>query len=64
MSVYKVPFSYTVYGTAVHIEAESAEEAEKWLFDELYQNGLEEFEYKCNDRDYHTEGAQDADIDQ
>ena len=55
--VYRVGFWYTEYGTALHIEADSQEEAEKWLYDELEQNGLDEIEYKVNDRDY---GAQDA----
>lgn len=50
--VYRVNFWYTVYGTATHIEASSPEEAEKWLYDELHQNGLDEFEYRMNDRDY------------
>lgn len=57
MKTYKVSFWYTEYGTATNIEANSQEEAEQWLYDELQQNGLEEFEYKLNDREY---GAQDA----
>ena len=57
--VYEVSFSYTVYGKATHIEADSKEEAEKWLFDELSQNGLDEFEYTTNDRDYHVDEAEE-----
>lgn len=38
--VFKVAFSYTVYGVAQHIEADTQEEAEKWLFDELSLNGI------------------------
>lgn len=63
MSVYKVGFWYTVYGGAIHVEAESKEEAEKWVYDELEQNGLgegedtAEFEFRTNDREY---GVTDA----
>ena len=60
MKTYKVPFSYTVYGTAVNIEAETPEEAQKWLFDELAQNGIDEFEYTANDREYLTQEAKEA----
>jgi hypothetical protein len=60
MKTFTVGFSYTVYGTAMHIEAETKEEAEKWLFDELEQNGLDEFEHKVNDRDYHTQDAEEV----
>ena len=50
---YRVGFWYTEYGTMV-VEADSPEEAEKWVYDELQQNGLDETTYKCNDRDYGT----------
>ena len=55
---YRVGFWYTEYGSA-YVVAESAEQAEQWLYDELSQNGLDDIEYKCNDRDY---GAQDAEL--
>lgn len=55
--VYTVDFWYTTYGTATHIEAESQEAAEQWLHDEMEQNGIDEFEFETNNRDY---GAQDA----
>lgn len=57
--IYTVSFSYTVYGTAQHIEADSEAEAEKWLYDELSQNGTDEFEFKMNDRDYNTQDAEE-----
>ena len=67
MAIYKVGFSYTVYGTAQHIEADSKEEAEAWLFDELEQNGIgefedenAEFEARVNDREYHTQDAEEV----
>lgn len=59
MKTYTVTFSYTVYGKATHIEAETAKEASQWLFDELEQNGIDEFEYKCNDRDYTVDTAEE-----
>ena len=55
--IYRVDFWYTVYGTAMHVEADSPEEAEKWVYDELQQNGIDDMEIRVNDRDY---GAQDA----
>lgn len=58
--VYRVGFSYTVYGTAMHVEADSKEEAERWLFDELEQNGLDEFEYEVNDREYGTQDGREV----
>ena len=65
--VFAVGFSYTVYGVAQHIEAETKEEAEAWLFDELEQNGIGEFatgdaqfEARVNDRDYHTQDAREV----
>ena len=64
--VFKVAFSYTVYGVAQHVEAETQEEAEQWLFDELSLNGIGEFEYgnaqfeaKVIYRDYHTQDAEE-----
>lgn len=60
IKTYRVGFWYTVYGTATHIEAESKEEAEKWLFDELEQNGLDEFEYRMNDREYGTQDGEES----
>lgn len=67
MAVYRVGFSYTVYGMAQHIEADSKEQAEKWLFDELSLNGVGEFsdenaqfEARVNDREYHTEKAEEV----
>lgn len=57
MKTYKVDFWYTVYGTATHIEAESKKKAEQWLYDEMEQNGLDEFEYKTNDREYMPQNA-------
>ena len=57
---YTVGFWYTVYGTATHIEADNKEAAEQWLFDELEQNGLDEFEHKMNDRDYGTQDAEEV----
>jgi hypothetical protein len=60
MKTFKVGFSYTVYGVATHIEAESAEEAEAWLFEELSQNGLDEVDYSMQDRDYTTQDAEEA----
>ena len=59
MPIYKVGFWYTEYCTAQHIEADSAEEAEKWLYDELEQNGTGEIEYRTNDRDYGTNSAEE-----
>lgn len=57
--VFRVGFWYTEYGKAMHIEADTKEEAEKWLYDELQQNGLEEFEYKLNDREYGVTDAEE-----
>ena len=57
---YQVNFSYTVYGTAVHIEADNPEQAEQWLFNEMEQNGIEEFEHKINDRDYEVNTAKEV----
>lgn len=59
MKQFTVGFWYTQYGTALNIEAETKEEAEQWLFDELQQNGIDEFEYKINDRDYGTNNAEE-----
>lgn len=66
MKTFTVGFSYTVYGTAKHIEANTKEEAEQWLFDELEQNGIGEFEdqnaqfeARVNDREYHTQDAEE-----
>lgn len=55
--LYTVDFWYTEYGKALHIEAESKEQAEQWLYDEMEQNGLDDIEHKINGREY---GAQDA----
>lgn len=64
--VFKVAFSYTVYGVAQHIEADTQEEAEKCLFDELSLNGIGEFtdenaqfEAKVTDREYNTQNAKE-----
>lgn len=64
--VFKVEFSYTVYGVAQHIEADTQEEAEKWLFDEISLNGIGEFtdenaqfEAKVTDREYNTQNAKE-----
>lgn len=58
--VFKVAFSYTVYGTALHVEADTKEEAEKWLFDEINLSGIAEFEHNINDRDYNTQDAEEV----
>lgn len=67
MAIFKVGFSYTVYGTAQYVEADSKEQAEKWLFDELGLNGIGEFEdenaqfeARVNDREYHTQDAEEV----
>lgn len=60
MKTYTVAFSYTVYGTALHIEANTPEEAKEWLFDELDQIGIDEFEYETNNREYNTENAKEV----
>lgn len=59
-NVYEIGFSYTVYGVAKHIEADSPEEAEKWLFDEIQQNGFEQFEHELFDKDWHTQDAKEV----
>ncbi len=67
MKTFTVGFSYTVYGTATNIEASTKEEAERWLFDELEQNGIGEFEdenaqfeARINDREYNTQDAEEV----
>lgn len=57
--IYRVSFWYTSYGVATHIEANSEQEAENWLLEELSQNGLDDIEYRFNDREY---GVQDAEV--
>ncbi len=59
MKTFKIGFSYTVYGTATHVEAETKEQAEEWLYNELERNGLDEIEYKTNDREYHVQDAEE-----
>ena len=48
MKTFKVSFWYTVYGTAVHIEAESKEEAEKWLFEEVQADRIAPSDLQVN----------------
>jgi hypothetical protein len=59
MKTYKVPFSYTVYG-ATTIEAETPEQAEKLIYTELADNGIDELEYTENDREYLTNVAEEV----
>lgn len=60
MGTYRVAFSYTVYGTATNIEADTPEQADKWLYDEMNQSGIDEFEYETNDREYSTQDAREV----
>jgi hypothetical protein len=53
-TVFEVGFYYTEYGKA-YIHAKNKEEAQKKLFTELEENGLEYTDYKLMDRDYGTE---------
>jgi len=57
--VYKVSFSYTVYGTTQNIEADSKKDAEKWLHDELSKNGTDGLEFKIIALDYQTHNAKE-----
>ena len=52
--VFKVSFSYTVYGNALHVEADTPEEAAAWLLEEIRQNGIAEFEHELFDMDATT----------
>lgn len=56
MKKYKVGFWYTVYGST-EVEAVNYVEAEEKVREALQNEGIEELEYRQNDRDY---GAQDA----
>jgi hypothetical protein len=58
MKKYNVGFWYTVYGS-MKMEADSPEEAEEKVEETLSSNGLDELDYRENDRDY---GAQDAEL--
>jgi len=59
MTTYKVQFSYTVYGTAT-IETETPEQAEKLIYTELADNGIDELKYTENDREYLTNIAEEV----
>lgn len=51
MKQYKVDFYYAEYGT-MEVEADSPEQAQQWVFEELDGNGPDETDYEVNDRDY------------
>jgi len=53
---YEVVFGYTEYGKA-YVKATSEEEAIKKIDDHLADEGLDNLDYKCQDRDYSAEGA-------
>jgi hypothetical protein len=57
--IFRVGFWYTIYGTALHVEAGSKEEAEERLKEELAENGIDEIEYLTSDRDYGTQDAEE-----
>ncbi len=53
MKKFKVGFYYTVMGD-IEIEAKTAKQAEKIVFKELEENGVDEKlkDYDCDDREY------------
>ena len=59
MATFTVGFWKTEFCTALNIEANTAEEAEEWLFDELCQNDTDEIEYQVNNHDYGTQDAKE-----
>lgn len=59
MKTFRVGFYYTEYGSA-YVEAQTAEQAEQKLQDELGENGIDNIEYTFNDRDYMAQDAEEA----
>lgn len=55
---YKVGFWYTEYGTAT-VEAQSEDEAREIVQEELSDNGLDQLNYKQNDREYNAEDVEE-----
>lgn len=58
---YNVNFWYTEFGQT-QIEADTPEQAEQILYNRLADYGLEDLEYRCNDRDYGTQDAEDVTV--
>jgi len=56
MKTYKVGFWYTLYGTTT-VKATGEKQARNKAQKHLSEYGLDELEYKCNDREY---GAEDV----
>jgi len=60
--IYKVGFYYTEYGVT-YVHAKNEIEAELKFEKELSENGLEETDYECKDRDYGTTYAEEVGYD-
>ena len=55
MKEYRILVSYEEQGR-VTVKAESAKEAEKQVYSELEENGLENLDLDCTGREYMTHG--------